>query len=225
MNVQNQTFRVQNSLQERGLVVGVVIAYDVAVRPSSQELESELGELVAHRKTQEFPPASTKEAVRNLLKIGGFKPSGRNKPASEYLANAAREDRFPFINNLVDVNNLVSLMSGLPISLLDGNAIGDCLSLRYGREGERYVFNSAGQEIDLAGLICACTAATDVPLGNPIKDSIQGKIKDSTSTVAGVIYSPKSSSELAESVHRHLSLFSDLLKREGGATRAETFVQ
>jgi len=217
-------FGVKNNLHDRGLLVGVVVAYDVTVRPSSPELESELRALIAQRRNQEFPPPSIKEAVRNLLKIGGFKPSGRNKPASEYLAQAAREDRFPFINNLVDVNNLVSLKCGLPISLLDGGVIGGDLSLRYGRAGERYVFNSAGQEIDLAGLVCSSDAAGDVPLGNPIKDSINGKINQSTSTVVGVIYSPNSSPEFAESVQKHLSIFSDLLKREGGASRTETFL-
>src|SRR3712207_7695492 len=50
-------------------------------------------------------------ALPILLRNGGFRPSGRNKPASEYLAQAAREGRFPRINNLVDVNNLVSLRS------------------------------------------------------------------------------------------------------------------
>jgi len=92
--------------------------------------------------------------VRGLLRRGGFKPSGRNKPASEYLAQAAREGRFPRINNLVDVNNLISLESGLPISLLDLAAVGERAEIRYGAPGEKYVFNSGGQEIELAGLIC-----------------------------------------------------------------------
>src|SRR5437660_929361 len=30
---------------------------------------------------------SVREAVRNLLRHGGFKPTGRSKPASEYLIN------------------------------------------------------------------------------------------------------------------------------------------
>src|SRR5215813_1801509 len=100
---------VNNTLQNRGLQVGIVVAEHVVIRPASSELKEKLDQLVAERQAQEFPPQSLKDAVRTLLKGGGFKPSGRNKPASEYLAQAAREDRFPFINNLVDVNNLVSL--------------------------------------------------------------------------------------------------------------------
>src|SRR4051812_32854911 len=44
-------------------------------------------------------------AVRALLRHGGYKPSGRGKPASEYLQAAMAEARFPSINPLVDVCN------------------------------------------------------------------------------------------------------------------------
>src|SRR5262245_36025994 len=68
-------------------------------------------------------PLSTSDAirtaVRDLLRHGGFKPAGRSKPASEYLVGALAEDRFPRINALVDTCNVVSLHSGLPISLVD----------------------------------------------------------------------------------------------------------
>lgn len=213
--------QIRNGIQDRGLLAGVAIAEGVVVAPSADSLTSALQRLVDERKQEDFPPASVKEAVRNLLKGGGFKPSGRNKPASEYLAQSAREGRFPFINNLVDINNLVSLSSGLPISLLDANAIGETLLLRYGRDGERYVFNAAGQDIDLEGLICSCSAETDTPLGNPVKDSIAGKIKDSTTRVVGVIYAPNS---MAESAKTHLEKFAELLRTEGCATAVETVI-
>ena len=40
----------------------------------------------------------TVRPVRDLLRHGGFKPAGRSKPASEYLAAAFAEDRFPRIS-------------------------------------------------------------------------------------------------------------------------------
>src|SRR5437868_2189912 len=48
-----------------------------------------------------------REAVRGLLRQGGFKPTGRSKPASEYLIKAAREKTLPPINPCVDVCNVV----------------------------------------------------------------------------------------------------------------------
>ncbi|HEY9870922.1 MAG TPA: phenylalanine--tRNA ligase beta subunit-related protein [Candidatus Obscuribacterales bacterium] len=187
------------------------------------KLRSALEQLVAERAIQEFPSQSDKDTVRNLLRTSAFKPTGRNKPASEYLAQAAREGRFPFINNLVDINNYVSLRTGLPISLLDTDVVGDTLILRHGREGERYVFNATGQDIDLHGLICACAGAADIPLGNPVKDSVAGKIKDSTTNVIGVIYSPDTG-ELAELARKHAQLFADLLETEGHATETRVII-
>ncbi|HEY9791647.1 MAG TPA: phenylalanine--tRNA ligase beta subunit-related protein [Candidatus Obscuribacterales bacterium] len=212
---------INNSIRDQGLIAAICVANDIVVRPSSEQLASQLQSLVAQRKDQEFPAPSVKDAVRGLLKTGGFKPSGRNKPASEYLAQAAREDRFPAINNLVDVNNFVSLSTGLPISLLDAAEFGESLLLRYGREAERYVFNSGGQEIDLNGLICACAATSDAPLGNPIKDSLTGKIKDATRSVVGIIYAPSSMSETAKT---GLALIAQLIASEGSASSTETFL-
>lgn len=211
---------VKNELRERGLLAAVVFARGVAIRETGDDLKSAIADLVQQRKDQEFP-AAVKDAVRNLLKTGGFKPSGRNKPASEYLAQAAREGRFPIINNLVDINNYVSLSCGLPISLLDANAVGSTLSLRYGKEGERYVFNSAGQEIDLSGLICACAGETDTPLGNPVKDSMTGKLKDTTTDVVGIIYSPNTA-DFTDTAKTHLEKFADLLRTVGGATDVQS---
>ena len=58
------------------------------------------------------PSETVKNAVRGLLRHGGFKPSGRSKPASEYLIGAVLEGRFPRINAGVDACNVVSLHSG-----------------------------------------------------------------------------------------------------------------
>jgi DNA/RNA-binding domain of Phe-tRNA-synthetase-like protein len=207
-------------------VAGVVVARAVTVGPTPPELAARIDELVTRRAAEaEFPPPAVKEGVRAMLRRGGFKPSGRNKPASEYLAQAAREGRFPRINNLVDINNLLSLESGLPISLLDLDAVGANPELRYGVEGERYVFNSAGQEIELKGLVCVCRAedGTSVPLGNAIKDSMAGKLKDSTRDVIGVVYGTQAAASV-EQVGRLVRDFGELLTRFGGAASVETQV-
>lgn len=215
--------KLTNELQNQGVLIAVAVATDVVVRPSSDSLRAQLDQLIEERKASEFPTQETKDAVRNLLKSGGFKPSGRNKPASEYLAQAAREGRFPIINNLVDINNLVSLRTGLPISLLDTAAIGDHLLIRLGRDGERYVFNSGGQEIELKGLICACNGETDEPLGNAVKDSMKGKIKEHTTNVAAVIYAPNEG-ELARAAQDHIAAFAELLQSEGNAGSVQIIV-
>src|SRR6185437_15986538 len=60
-----------------------------------------------------------RSAVRDLLRHGGYKPTGRGKPSSEYLLRAVSEGALGAINAAVDTCNAVSLHSGLPISVVD----------------------------------------------------------------------------------------------------------
>jgi DNA/RNA-binding domain of Phe-tRNA-synthetase-like protein len=170
-------------------LVCLVVAEGCSVSTSPAPLAEALAALAVQRSGEDFPPAKIKDAVRNMLRAGGYKPAGRQKPASEYLAQAAREGRFPSINGPVDCNNILSLETGLPISLLDADAVGDDPLIRICAAGESYIFNAAGHEMDLAGLLCACKA-DGTPLGNPVKDSMAGKITDRTTRLAGFIYAP-----------------------------------
>ncbi len=172
-----------------GALVCMVTAEVGAISASPAALADEMSALVAQRASEDFPPAAIKDAVRGMLRVGGFKPAGRQKPASEYLAQVAREGRFPSINGPVDCNNLLSLETGLPISLLDADELGGSAIIRICGAGEAYVFNASGQEMDLSGLLCVC-AADGTPLGNPVKDSMRGKLKDTTRRLAGFIYAP-----------------------------------
>lgn len=175
-------------------LVCLVLADGISTGPSPEGLARELTDLAGRRAGEDFPPVAVKESVRAMLRAGGFKPAGRQKPASEYLAQAAREGRFPLISAPVDCNNLLSLETGLPISLLDSEAVGPEALVRICGTGESYVFNASGQEMDLEGLVCVCGAlaesAAGVPLGNPVKDSMRGKIKEGTRDVAGFIFAP-----------------------------------
>jgi DNA/RNA-binding domain of Phe-tRNA-synthetase-like protein len=217
--------KIENQLSESGFLAGIVVAREISVHTSSTKQQEELLRLVSQRKGEAFPPESLKVAIRDLLRAGGFKPSGRNKPASEYLAQAAKEDRFPLINNLVDINNYVSLHSGLPISLLDLEATSEHLFFRCGKLDEKYVFNDGGQEIDLQGLICTCRAdsASGHPLGNPVKDSMEGKIKAHTSSVIGVVYAPLAAVG-KKSMEELLHMFANMLKEFASCTTLETYL-
>jgi DNA/RNA-binding domain of Phe-tRNA-synthetase-like protein len=216
---------VVNEIKYKGLSAGVVVARGVSVEPASLQLKQELATLMEERRREDFPPAPLKNAVRDLLRTGGFKPSGRSKPASEYLAQAVKEERFPFINNLVDINNYISLSSGLPASLLDLASTGERLALRYGAPGEKYIFNETGQEIDLAGLICLCRVdgAASRPVGNPVKDSMEAKLRPATKAVVGVVFAPAS---VVEEVNLSgvMDLFAAMLASHGHAQKTEKFI-
>jgi DNA/RNA-binding domain of Phe-tRNA-synthetase-like protein len=117
--------------------------------------------------------AETRKAVRNMLRAGGFKPKGRSKPASEYLARAAQENALATINPAVDACNVVSLHSGLPISIVDRSLLTPPLRVAVAAAGDAYVFNQAGQTIDVGGLLCLHDARG--PCANAVKDAQRTK--------------------------------------------------
>lgn len=129
---------------------------------------------------------AVKTAVRDLLRHGGFKPSGRSKPAPEYLVGAMTEGRFPVINAGVDACNVVSLHSGLPISLVDLDKIDGSLSVRIAPAATSYVFNPSGQLIDASGLLCVYDAQG--PTGTPVKDAQRTKTHDGTLRTLAVVW-------------------------------------
>lgn len=141
------------------------------------------------------PSDDIRTAVRDLLRHGGFKPAGRSKPASEYLAAAFADDRFPRINALVDTCNVVSLHAGLPISLVDADRLEGALAIRVAPPGTTYVFNPAGQVIDASGLLCLYDARG--PSGSPVKDAQRTKTGDDTRRTLSILWGTRALPGLA----------------------------
>ncbi|MGA2501838.1 MAG: hypothetical protein ABSH20_29200 [Tepidisphaeraceae bacterium] len=81
-------------LNDEVFFAGVVVAGQVKVAPTPAGLAQQLDMLVTERASQDYPPPPVKEAIRQMLRRGGFRPAGRNKPGSVYLAQAAGEGRF-----------------------------------------------------------------------------------------------------------------------------------
>jgi DNA/RNA-binding domain of Phe-tRNA-synthetase-like protein len=124
--------------------------------------------------------------VRNLLRHGGFKPSGRSKPAAEYLQAAHAEGRFPRINAAVDACNFASWWSGLPISLIDLDKVVGSLAIRICAPGTTYVFNPSGQVIDASGLLAVFDG--EGPTGTPVKDAQRTKTHEATRATLAVVW-------------------------------------
>jgi DNA/RNA-binding domain of Phe-tRNA-synthetase-like protein len=127
-----------------------------------------------------------REAVRALLRHGGFKPAGRSKPASEYLVKAASDRTLSSINLAVDACNVVSLHSGLPISVIDLDRSREPLRVGVAQPGASYVFNASGQSIDLGGLLCLFDA--DGPCANAVKDAQRTKTTADTRRTLSLIW-------------------------------------
>jgi DNA/RNA-binding domain of Phe-tRNA-synthetase-like protein len=155
-----------------------------------------------------------RNAVRALLRHGGFKPTGRSKPASEYLLRAVADNALSSINLAVDACNVVSLHSGLPISVVDLDRAREPLRIGIAPPGSSYVFNVSGQTIDLGGLLCLFDA--EGPCANGIKDAQRTKTTTETRRTLSLIWGTKAlagRAALAETWYR------ELLEQHGAATQ------
>jgi len=149
-----------------------------------------------------------RSSVRALLRHGGYKPTGRGKPASEYLLRTAQQGALRSINVAVDACNVVSLHSGLPISVLDLDLLERPLSVALGDPNSSYTFNPSGQKISLDGLLCLYDAHG--PCANAVKDSQRTKAHDATSRVLALVWG---SNELQEHTQRATAWYRELLER------------
>jgi DNA/RNA-binding domain of Phe-tRNA-synthetase-like protein len=210
---------VRWSLDHPDLLVGLVQAEGVRWTASDDSLGHAIVGAVDQARKEPWPPEAVRGAIRDLLRRGGFKPTGRSKPASEYLAKAAIES-FPRISNLVDINNLVSLQTGWPCSILDLGLVGaDEIEVRFGRKDETYVFNSAGQSIDVAGLICLARVNGE-PIANPVKDSMATKVREGTTRALLATYTSRRVTGESE-VRTILERVAGLLRQHAGATSTD----
>lgn len=201
-----------------GLCLGIAIARNAVSSSTTPELDVAIAAAIHNVPARQGLELEKRtKAVRELLRHGKYRPTGRAKPASEYLLGAAREDRFPRIGTLVDAANLVSLDTLLPISLIDLDRAGtEKFAVRRGREGESYVFNAGGQEIDLTDLLLTAALPDDRPLANPVKDSMSTKLGPDAKDVLAVIYAPAALAGEAAFASRALA---GALARFGAAER------
>ena len=156
---------------------------------------------------------AVRSAVRDLLRHGGFKPTGRSKPASEYLIRAVTEGALASINLAVDACNVASLHSGLPISVVDLDRAKAPFSLAIAPAGATYVFNASGQVIDVAGLLCLCDA--DGPCANAVKDAQRTKTNDATRRTLSIVWGTRS---LPGRTARTVAWYRALLEEAGAKT-------
>jgi DNA/RNA-binding domain of Phe-tRNA-synthetase-like protein len=188
-NDRNFMISIENEITE--LALGSLTAAGLKNQPSDSGFEDWFAVQLEQAREAVAEPwwEDRRNSVRVLLRKGGFKPSGRSKPAQEYLLRCLNEENFPRVNRAVDCLNIVSVRTGFPISLLKRDCFPEGAKVRFGQLGESYVFNSVGHELDLSGLICVCGDDLRAkPVGTPVKDSLAGKINEETSDIVFFVY-------------------------------------
>ena len=180
------------------------------VRPADSSLEL-LGELysceaailksVDPRALLDAPAISATRAGYRAL---GKDPARYRGSAEALLRRLVSGKHFPNINSVVDIINLVSVESRLPIGLYDlANVQGDIV-FRAGRKGETY--KGIGKfDLNLEDLPVFCDAAG--PHGSPTSDSERTMVSSSTENVAAILISFGGAQPLAVWSRRMSALF------------------
>lgn len=140
----------------------------------------------AEAKVRISPPAES-AAVRTMYKKVGIDPT-KTRPSNEALLRRVRKgDAIPRINSAVDIVNWCSLEFQLPYGLYDASKIEGAVTMRLGRDGEKYA-GIRKDEVNVGGRI---TVADDRgPFGNPTSDSAGTMVTPTTTELLVVIYAP-----------------------------------
>jgi DNA/RNA-binding domain of Phe-tRNA-synthetase-like protein len=136
-------------------------------------------------------PRSLLESPKILATRAGYKALGKDPAryrgsAEALLRRILSGKGFPQVNSVVDVINLISVESRLPVGLYDLAHVQGAIVFRSGRAGETY--KGIGKyDLNLEGL--PVFSDTEGPHGSPTSDSERTMVTPSTRTVAAILVS------------------------------------
>ncbi len=162
----------------------------VEARPSPEALLQEMKTRESEIEKLPFPrgvlESAQVETTRKAYKALGKDPSRYRGSAEALLRRVVAGKGLPEINSVVDVINLVSLESRLPVGLYDlGHIVGEII-FRAGRAGETY--KGIGKyDLNLEGLPLFSDDAG--PHGSATSDSERTMVTAATNQVLAVIIS------------------------------------
>lgn len=178
----------------------------VGLLAEMNQRELEIQELPFPRGVLESPQVET---VRRAYKSIGKDPARYRGSAEALLRRIVAGKGFPQINVVVDVINLVSVESRLPVGLYDLKHVSGDIVLRVGRAGETY--KGIGKfDLNLEGL--PVFADSVGPHGSPTSDSERTMVTMETKEVLAIIVSFEGPESLDRWTQRMSSLLTQYAK-------------
>lgn len=154
------------------------------------------------------------EAVRKAYKALGKDPARYRGSAEALLRRLVAGKGFPQVNTVVDVINLVSVESRLPVGLYDAAHLSGSVVFRAGRAGETY--KGIGKyDLNLEGL--PVFADDQGPHGSATSDSERTMVTPQTTGILAIIVSFHG----PEGLDRWTRRMSDLLAEYGAAQNVD----
>lgn len=145
-----KSITIDKDMREKlpNLLLGVIQA-DVSVEASVAGLAEEMAQVadgvkdtMVNADLKELLPLKDGRAAYRLL---GKDPTKYRISSEKLLRRAIKGQRMPEINSVVDVSNIVSMVSGHSVGTYDADKIGSDLIFTVGHEGESY--QSLGSQV------------------------------------------------------------------------------
>src|SRR5258706_10978554 len=156
-------------------------------------------------------------ATRAAYKVLGKDPARYRGSAEALLRRVIAGKGLPRIDAVVDIINLVSVESRLPIGLYDLTHVHGDIVFRAGRAGETY--KGIGKyDLNLEDLPIFCDALG--PHGSPTSDSERTMVTSETKTVLAIIISFGGTESREISAQRMAGLF----EQHAGGRNVEVFI-
>jgi DNA/RNA-binding domain of Phe-tRNA-synthetase-like protein len=196
----------------------VCVTADVEAGATPERLDQDLR--VCEEKILKLPePKAVLESAAILATRAAYKALGKDPAryrgsAEALLRRVIAGKGLPRINNVVDVINLVSVQSRLPVGLYDLAHVQGDIVFRAGRAGETY--KGIGKyDLNLEGLPVFCDAAG--PHGSPTSDSERTMVTLRTMRVIAIIISFGG----ADGLERWTGKMSEMLKQYAAGREIE----
>ena len=162
---------------------GVIEVVDQAIAEAQDALGND--------KPSALPPI---EATRVAFKALGKDPS-RYRPSSEALLRRVASGKGLYqVNDVVDLNNVISMHTQLPIGTYDLDKVEPPITFRRGQAGESYL-GIGRYDLNLDGL--PVFADIHGPFGTPFSDSDRTKVTPDTRRVLSVLISFEAERDLS----------------------------
>lgn len=197
------------------------ISYSVNVEKANEDLWNEINKqilkITKNMTMEDLYKQKNIEDSRNLYKSIGKDPH-RYRVSSEALIRRIIQGKGLYkINNVVDANNLISIISKLSVGSYDTDKLGENLVFRIGKIGESY----KGIGKDVVNIENLPVFSDEFgPYGSPTSDSEKAMITNNTKNVLTVLIAFSDNSGLEQ----YMSEATKILENYVGATNISTYI-
>ena len=201
-----------------GTALGI-LHYTALVQPSSPELldafEAAVRELAGQYEMSAIAKNPRIAATRQAYKALGKSPQEYRNAAEAMLRRVVKNTGLYHINNIVEINNLISITSGYSIGSYDAGGLTPPIALRRAEDGAHYGGIGKGS-INIEHLPVLYDALG--PFGNPTSDSRRAMIQEGEQEIISVLYA----FDGPEPLRPWLQQYADALERYCSVKNLET---